>query len=53
MDLPLKSKLLRHKLIFNRKMKIDGSIDKYNGKLVVQGFKEQENMNYFDIYPFV
>ena len=52
-DLPLKSQLLRHKLMFNRKMKIDGTIHKYNGKLVVQVFKGQENMNYFDIYPFV
>jgi hypothetical protein len=35
-DLPLRSKLLGHKWIFKRKMKIDGIIDKYKAKLVVK-----------------
>ena len=50
MDLPPGSKPLGYKWIFKRKLKPDGSIDKYNGRLVVKGDKQKEGMDYFDTY---
>lgn len=49
-DLPSKSKQLGYKWIFQRKMKDNGTIDKYKIKLVVKGFKQQERVNYFDTF---
>ena len=37
-DLPPGSKPLGYKWIFKRKMKTDGSIDKYKARLVVKGY---------------
>jgi hypothetical protein len=37
-ELPLGSKPLGHKRIFKRKIKIDGTIDKYKAKLI-KGFR--------------
>ena len=31
-------------------MKLDGSIDKYKARLVVQGFRQKEDLDYFDTY---
>ena len=53
MDLPSKSKQLGYKWIFRRKMKDNGTIDKYKIKLVVKGFKQQECGNYFDTFTCV
>ena len=39
-DLSPKSKSLCHKWIFKRKIKVDGTIDKYKATLVVKGFKQ-------------
>ena len=50
-DLSLGSKPLGCKWIFKRKMKTDGSIDKYKKKLVAKGYKQQEGLDYFDTYP--
>jgi len=52
-DLPLKIKPLDHKWIFKRKMKDDGSINKYKTRPVVKGFRQQEGVNYFDTYLYV
>nr|GEW57124.1 zinc finger, CCHC-type [Tanacetum cinerariifolium] len=38
------------KWIFKRKMKVDGSIDKFKSRLVIQGFRQKEGINYFDTY---
>ncbi|KAF3644329.1 putative glucan endo-1,3-beta-glucosidase A-like [Capsicum annuum] len=38
------------KWIFKRKMKADGTIDKYKARLVVKGFKQKECLDYFDTY---
>ena len=49
-DLPLGSKTLGYKWIFKKKMKADGSIDKYKARLVIKGCKKKEGLDYFDTY---
>nr|GEV32324.1 zinc finger, CCHC-type [Tanacetum cinerariifolium] len=49
-DLPPGCKTLGCKWILKRKMKVDGSIDKYKAKLVIQGFRQKEGINFFDTY---
>nr|GEZ45207.1 zinc finger, CCHC-type [Tanacetum cinerariifolium] len=38
------------KWILKRKMKVDGSIDKYKARLVIQGFRQKEGIDFFDTY---
>ena len=49
-DLPLGCKPLGYKWIFKRKMKADGSIDKYKAQLVVKSYKQKEDVDYFNTY---
>ncbi|GJX87025.1 zinc finger, CCHC-type containing protein [Tanacetum coccineum] len=49
-DLPLSCKPLGCKWIFKRKMKVDGTIDKSEARLVIQGFRQKEGIDYFDTY---
>ncbi|PHU29579.1 DNA (cytosine-5)-methyltransferase 3 [Capsicum chinense] len=49
-DLPPGNKPLGSKWIFKRKMKADDTIDKYKARLVVEGFKQKEGLDYFDTY---
>ncbi|GJV27571.1 zinc finger, CCHC-type containing protein [Tanacetum coccineum] len=47
-DLPLGCKW-----IFKRKLKVDGTVEKFKARLVIQGFKQKSWIDYFDIYaPF-
>ena len=47
-DLPPSSKPLGYKWIFKKKMKADGSIDKYKARLVIKGYKQKEGLDNFD-----
>nr|GEW47251.1 zinc finger, CCHC-type [Tanacetum cinerariifolium] len=49
-DLPLGCKPLGCKWIFKRKMKVDETIDKLRARLVIQGFRQKEGIDYFDAY---
>lgn len=53
MDLPSGSKPLGHKWILKKKIKVDGTIDKYKVRLIVKGFRQQESVDYFDTYLLV
>lgn len=49
-DLPPGCKPLGCKMIFRRKMKVDGTVDKYKARLVIQGFRQKEGIDFFDTY---
>ncbi|GJY25712.1 zinc finger, CCHC-type containing protein [Tanacetum coccineum] len=52
-DFPPGCKELGCKWILKRKMKVDGSIDKYKVRLVIQGFRQKEGIDFFDTYAHV
>ncbi|GJX29350.1 zinc finger, CCHC-type containing protein [Tanacetum coccineum] len=49
-DLPPGCKPLGCKWIFKKKMKVDGTIDKFKARLVIQCFRQKERIDYFDTY---
>ncbi|GJY32875.1 reverse transcriptase domain-containing protein [Tanacetum coccineum] len=49
-DLPPGCKPLGCKWIFKRKLKVDGTIKKFKARLVIQGFKQNSGIDYFDTY---
>ena len=38
------------KWICKRKINVDGTIEKFNTRLVIQGFKQKSGIDYFDTY---
>ncbi|GJU13209.1 retrotransposon protein, putative, ty1-copia subclass [Tanacetum coccineum] len=49
-DLPPGCKPLGYKWIFKKKIKADGTIDKYKERLVIKGYRQHEGLDYFDTY---
>ncbi|GJS56747.1 zinc finger, CCHC-type containing protein [Tanacetum coccineum] len=49
-DLPLSCKPLGCKWIFKIKLKVDGTIERFEAILVIQGFRQKSGINYFDTY---
>ncbi|GKE16297.1 zinc finger, CCHC-type containing protein [Tanacetum coccineum] len=49
-NLPPGCKPLGCKWIFKRKMKVNGTINKFKARLVIQGFRQKEWIDYFDTY---
>ncbi|GJX07078.1 retrovirus-related pol polyprotein from transposon TNT 1-94, partial [Tanacetum coccineum] len=39
-----------YKWIFKKKIKADGTIDKYKARLVIKGYRQREGLDYFDTY---
>nr|GEW92569.1 zinc finger, CCHC-type [Tanacetum cinerariifolium] len=52
-DLPPVCKLLSCKWIFKRKLKVVGTIENFKPRLVIQGFKQKSEIDYFDTYASV
>ena len=48
--LPHGAKTIGCKWIFNRKLKPNGSIEKYKAHLVSKGFKHKKGVDYFDTF---
>ncbi|GJU93458.1 zinc finger, CCHC-type containing protein [Tanacetum coccineum] len=52
-DLPPGCKPLGCKWIFKRKLKVDGTIEKFKSRLVIRGFRQKSGINYFDTNALV
>ncbi|GJU80744.1 zinc finger, CCHC-type containing protein [Tanacetum coccineum] len=52
-NLPLSCRPLDYKWIFKRKLKVDGTVEKFKARLVIQGFKKKSGIDYFDTYALV
>nr|GEY10651.1 retrotransposon protein, putative, Ty1-copia subclass [Tanacetum cinerariifolium] len=49
-NLPPGCKPPDYKCIFKKKMKADGTIEKYKARLLIQGFRQRKVLDYFDTY---
>nr|GEV83274.1 zinc finger, CCHC-type [Tanacetum cinerariifolium] len=49
-DLPPGCKPLGCKWIFKKNMKVHGTIDKFKARLIIQGSRQKERINYFETY---
>jgi len=49
-DLPPSYKPIGCKWVLKKKLKLDGTVDKYKVRLVAKGFRQRENIYFFDTY---
>ena len=53
LDLPLGCKTIGCKWVLRKKLKSDGSIDKFKARLVAKGFKQKADLDFFDTFSLV
>ncbi|XP_075112339.1 uncharacterized protein LOC142182195 [Nicotiana tabacum] len=49
-DLPPGCKPIDGKWLFKKKLKVDGTVDKYKARFVVRGFTQKHDIDYFETY---
>lgn len=52
-DLPLQMKTIGCKWIFKKMIKTDRLIDKYKDRLVVKGYNQKKDIDYFNTYASI
>ena len=45
--------LVRSKWVFKRKLKVDGTIDRYKSRLVTMGFSQLEGLDFEEVFSYV